>query len=390
MPTEPKESDYIVFILGAGSSAAYGLPVMNRFMDKARRLYFQMKRKSPNSWILDSYRELLNFSERCRASSWAFRRNWENMEELYTEADLLRLSASSEKERQEAKARCDDIGWTIWDVYRQCDVSAFENGFRIAFPKVCEKIEAAQFYPAIITTNYDCLCEWAVLDNGRDFAYPGFEICPNKEATATTANPVSFAEIREHNKVPIIKLHGSVNWFSVSSNGYWHAPRGFKPLAEQNQPAETIAKNIAGETIAKNIIEQRAWVKEYLTPEIIPPMLGKSSASPVIGQQWNAAIEAIGAARQIWVVGYSFPQTDTFMTRLLTEGLLRNSQLEKFVIVDSQSREEWKPRVEDMFGFMLREHRFFFVSGLAKRLYSHLGDTNVGAWNPKSLGIHII
>src|SRR5690242_8352832 len=82
-----------------------------------------------------------------------------------------------------------------------------------------------------------------------------------------------------------------------------------------------------------------------LAPAIIPPMLGKASVSPVISSQWRAAIQALSAARQIWIIGYSFPETDTFMPRLLSQGLQANQDLESIAIINKEKREAWNDRI---------------------------------------------
>src|SRR5262245_27755395 len=111
---EPKK---FVLLLGAGASAAYGPPVMVNFMATARRNCAARARSdSDRDKLLDSYQEMMKFHAKCRASSWAFNRNWDNIEELYTQADLLRLTGLPDAKT--ATQLCQDIAWAIWDVYR--------------------------------------------------------------------------------------------------------------------------------------------------------------------------------------------------------------------------------------------------------------------------------
>src|SRR5262249_6273915 len=109
-----ENNDNWVFLLGAGFSAPYGCPVMNNFMEAARRNYFDRREQNPEDFLVGCYKTLLEFQVECLRSSWAFNRNWENIEELYTQADLLRLANESG-----AEERCAQIAWAIWDVYRQ-------------------------------------------------------------------------------------------------------------------------------------------------------------------------------------------------------------------------------------------------------------------------------
>ena len=47
---------------------------------------------------------------------------------------------------------------------------------------------------------------------------------------------------------------------------------------------------------------------------------------------------AISLAESIWIAGYSFPQTDTFMQRLLHEGLSANPGLEWLSIANIRAK----------------------------------------------------
>jgi hypothetical protein len=118
-----------------------------------------------------------------------------------------------------------------------------------------------------------------------------------------------------------------------------------------------------------------------ISPAIVPPMLGKSSLAQVITRQWKAAIDALANAREIWVIGYSFPATDAFMKRLLTEGVKRNRDLQKIWIVDIQRYEAWQARVEDLFPPTIRSARVEFLCYpallLCNKLMDHFGDSNL-------------
>ena len=135
--------------------------------------------------------------------------------------------------------------------------------------------------------------------------------------------------------VPIIKLHGSVNWFRYGN--------------ERNLVASTLMgkypDGVAIDDPAFRIDNLWKMLKSYLElkvdgepfPAIIPPMLGKMSVSPGIAAQWRAAIHFLETAAQVVIIGYSFPETDAFMTRLLAEGLKNNNGLEGIKIVNIQA-----------------------------------------------------
>jgi hypothetical protein len=78
-------------------------------------------------------------------------------------------------------------------------------------------------------------------------------------------------------------------------------------------------------------------------------MLGKADNCPIITTQWKRAVHAFKCAREILIIGYSFPQTDTFMTRLLAEGVRDNKQLERIAVFNPEPDDAWWMTVEQMF-----------------------------------------
>jgi hypothetical protein len=83
----------------------------------------------------------------------------------------------------------------------------------------------------------------------------------------------------------------------------------------------------------------------------------------------------------ITVIGYSFPETDTFMTRLLAEGLKSNNGLESINIVDSQSPNKWQDRLDRIFTSTLRTSKLEFIS-LDAGLYASLSNATDQFYKP--------
>ena len=179
-------------------------------------------------------------------------------------------------------------------------------------------------------------------------------------------------DLRVQQHVPIIKLHGSVNWF-ILNDTQWVASTAFRgcDASERDEPfwidepdvdIDAVIDKITDDAAAKGAIPKD---DATIDPAIIPPMLGKSSAAPIIVNQWNAAISAISAAKQIFVIGYSFPQTDAFMPRLLTKGMENHLTFERFTIIDKQSEAEWESRLTSLFPPVFRRQRvqFYQIGG---------------------------
>jgi hypothetical protein len=116
----------------------------------------------------------------------------------------------------------------------------------------------------------------------------------------------------------------------------------------------------------------KADPKQAVTPAVIPPMLGKMSVLPTISHQWQSAIACLETAAHITVIGYSFPETDAFMTRLLAEGLKKNNGLEDITIVDIQAESEWEHRLARIFAPPLKQTKVKYTESDAKKFLALL------------------
>ena len=95
--------------------------------------------------------------------------------------------------------------------------------------------------------------------------------------------------------------------------------------------------------------------KNVLEPVFIPPTWFKSCRKEGIQNVWRQAIEEFSTARQIVIIGYSLPATDTFLPYLLTLGLTRNADLYRVIVVNTDSSEILQERYKRMFSRSLVE-----------------------------------
>ena len=363
MPTiTPTPPSNFVLILGTGASADYGMPVMRNFMETARNLYFELQANPDHSEIAKDYESLLSFQKRCRGSSWAVNRDWDNIEELYTQADLKRLADLPPSDT--GKKICDHLAWAIWDVYRRS-----EEGRHPSWRESLLGIRnGLHLTPVLVSTNYDVVQEVGIEAGGLQYFYPGFK--PPWEAASWFSEEVGGHGgpwTAPDTAVQMIKLHGSVNWFNINE--------GERSIATTNLK-DSDSTSVTYKGFSRHDFASR--LKDHLgsdvspVPAIIPPMRGKMSLLKVVAHQWNAAIKAISNAKYVAIVGYSFPSTDAFMVRLLAEGIANNHGLERIIICDIADYDSWVDRLATIFNpivlktkvTLLREHfnraSFFF------------------------------
>jgi NAD-dependent SIR2 family protein deacetylase len=374
------KSDRLVFLLGAGFSAANDLPVMSLFADKARRHFFDHQARSPvDQELLDSYDSMFTFQRECERSSAALLKDWENIEELYTQADLRRLSQLPDPDS--SSVLCNHLAWVIWDVYRRGVPAPGSPSPADPLSAVVRKYLKMQgLRTTLITTNYDLIAESALTSGKLEFSYPGFRFRGGSSSGRLGFVPAA-ATTEEPGIVDVIKLHGSVNWFVIGND--WYCSK-----AIHNEPGQPC---IPSTTMNKqDFLEAAQQVNgqadpRSIQPAIIPPMLGKASASSVIAIQWRAAITALSQARVVIVVGYSFPETDAFMSRLLVEGLHNNRDIEMLLIIDSGAPIDWKAKVSRLFHPIYLRKNIHFINRHATEALAELSGRraqNVPGYTP--------
>jgi hypothetical protein len=140
--------------------------------------------------------------------------------------------------------------------------------------------------------------------------------------------------------LPIVKIHGSSNWFSVEDKCV-----GRPPLDDEVVVLSRLENDIRGSLPATRPV----------APLIIPPMLGKATLKEIIARQWREAIRLLSGARKLWIIGYSFPPTDAFMPRLLAQGMQENEDLEEIMIVNNEDMSRWSERIEKLFTPSVRQ-----------------------------------
>lgn len=141
----------------------------------------------------------------------------------------------------------------------------------------------------IISFNYDCLIDRALVKEGRSRWDPrkGYGLVVTEGAEAWTPEgwtPEGYAHSRS---IRLLKLHGSMNWEIGGGHVQLLAPR---------------------------------HEVETLEGRIIPPTLSKTLFLDPFGGIWKSARRALHEAQLVIVAGYSFPSTDHGSRLLFSPG----------------------------------------------------------------------
>src|SRR5262249_20966206 len=143
--------------------------------------------------------------------------------------------------------------------------------------------------------------------------------------------------------MPIVKIHGSANWFWVDDSCVGRTPVTASDIRMDRLEGDFRTAVLDGKKARR------------FAPTIIPPMLGKATMTNVIARQWREAINLLAGARKLWIIGYSFPPTDAFMPRLLAEGMQENQDIEEIIIINREEQARWRDRVDWLFTPTLRQ-----------------------------------
>ena len=198
---------------------------------------------------------------------------------------------------------------------------------------------------AVITTNYDLVCEYYMNKNQIQAFYPipkaKFEdvLLRKQENFYVQSNPT-------FDSVPICKLHGSVNYFK--NNGSFLINR---EIAEKGEVYG--GSHIPDRRPLMFALGALSEIKARLKPleiGVVPPTYSKLDNEEWLRYIWNGAFNLIKGAKKIIFVGYSFPNSDGFMKAMFQAALSlkeQSDELEIFVV--DTNKDIFKRMQEDYF-----------------------------------------
>jgi hypothetical protein len=186
---------------------------------------------------------------------------------------------------------------------------------------------------SFVTTNYDLLLEFAAASQGLRI-YPTGDIA---EACIHENNESSlyFSRRGEH-LIPLYKLHGSANWFTGKDKKLQVSNRSLHIGRMGIDPQKEWETDLCPEDRFADL-----ELRDLLDPDpdrrflMVPPAVTKSSEfAELLNTQWVGASEVMGEADLLWFIGYSFPETDSFMRYFLATSLFTNAAIRQIVVID--------------------------------------------------------
>lgn len=183
---------------------------------------------------------------------------------------------------------------------------------------------------SIITFNYDIGLDYAFL---RQDITPDYALSPEDRA----------------DDLPLLKLHGSLNWATCPTCRRIVAMPVSEILQKYRFPSGTDVRLRASGLV-------RTYVHcaggEPLGPAlaIVPPSWNKSDYHMAITSVWARAAQELSTAENIFVIGYSMPETDGFFRSLYALGSIGPAPLERFWVFNPDRSGQVEGRFRALLG----------------------------------------
>ena len=349
-------ADYVI-ILGAGASAPYGIPVMRSFLDKARELYSSGRISPKHEGAFGSVFEAIANLQRVHSK---ITLDITNLESVFTTFETaIALNTFPGLSHSQINQLPDDLRQVIVSTiehstlpfplnekgamaapektipFRGRDVQM--SGLGTLLRKLSNKApNAREPTVAFITFNYDLLVETMMAVHGIEADY-------GLKKTGPTPESSDIAIDQEKSRLPLLKLHGSVNWLRTRKTAsvvpfsvfdYIRNPdsRSHDPLPASGPRQRWQPERLPsiGDLVKENARERY----ESLLPVIIPPSWNKAKDILDLQQVWARAAKELAEASSVFVVGYSLPITDTFFQQLLALGTTSDVLIKRFAVYD--------------------------------------------------------
>jgi hypothetical protein len=292
-----------LFILGAGFSAGAGIPMTNQLLPDALELmrgecpgiYERIENSAQiffqnNLGLLDQNLDAQGFSNLCSSLHYIEMRNFGGSERWSEDGDREILTLKYFLSKKIAQVTPENIPDQYLEFAKELDC-----------------------YDAIITFNWDCLLEKAILAVGKKFTYNYSEI--------------DWCDDNKNDLIYIQKMHGSINW----NLGKSHSDNGFgmyEHLAfKQNFNSNSIfySKQLMSFTPWNNDNDYLSSFEQagdrFLQPFIILPGIGKSFDVRKLASIWDRPSVAFASRRDVYIIGFSLDHDDFFARHMFYESL---------------------------------------------------------------------
>jgi hypothetical protein len=175
-----------------------------------------------------------------------------------------------------------------------------------------------------------------------------------------TAIDYSLDEGAPQHAIPVLKLHGSLNWGRCSKCNLvvpWTLPNYFRKFSWQHLfDFKTVRMPIGSQL---NSFEH-CGAPVGGDPVLVPPTWNKTEYHRALGSVWARAARELREAESILVFGFSLPPTDAFFSYLYALGTAGGGPLRRFWVFDPDSSGQVEERFRALLGPGAKQRFRFF------------------------------
>ncbi len=314
-----------VFILGAGASVEAGAPVMANFLDVAQQLSKSGRIPSDDAdLVLRARNQLLS----THSNALIDYRNVESLFAAFEMASLLgRLGTMGTEQVGELPSAMErliaqTLGATIALSPGPGGEGLVPPGAYAAFGDLLRVIRHNESTDtpsvSVLTFNYDPCVDHALYHAGLEPNY-----CLN--------------ECRDDG-ISLLKLHGSLNWTFCEQCGkptWWSIGKHLATLRFHKDELEDMGSG--GRPLGRFLLGTFTYTCGHTgpcRPLIVPPTYNKGYRYHEIAEVWQAAAGELAEAEDIYVIGFSLPDTDQFFRYFCALGMTSEAYLRRFWVFD--------------------------------------------------------
>jgi SIR2-like domain len=329
------EPEKIVIFAGAGLSAAVEIPAMNSFVDVLRDNYLTPKET----------RQLDAIMKDCATRASLIDSNIRNLEILASFVSMVRFSnpnyifGNGDAQLTAKKAET----FLLSAVSRVASVKLNTEKVAACTGLLHNLRGRKNTQSTIITTNYDMHIEMASAHTyTAEYKGSGVRLKLPKDAVVLeneledahgVAKLIADGSADDSNQPLLLKLHGSVNWIKQGRILEVHANLHALPGFDGIKPRAGVGHYTYNGNKHQNPLEWAGCDSEKL-PEILLPTILKPGVNRTMQMQWEESARALREADQVWFIGYSFPESDSYMKYFLASCLADNTRVRQIAVID--------------------------------------------------------
>jgi hypothetical protein len=337
-----------VFILGAGASVHAGIPVMADFFDVAYDLYDEGMLEQEDKKYFENVIEAKRSLQRILANVDI---DLNNIETIFSLVEMGRLINKFPgcKNIEEIKELNTSFKKFIIRTLEKSTNFIYKEDKGICPPEIywyfIDKIisDLENKKPAsscIITFNYDIALDYAL-----EKRFDSINYCLNNKGERKNI---------DENNYKLFKLHGSINWaLSKKNNEVNIYPISIRDFITNENTMVSVGQILRNPNASKDSLKEikieigskinkLGWIHKPEpiedTPLIIPPTWTKTEYQRLLSTVWMHAAKEISRAKNIFIIGYSYPETDEFFKYLLGLGMIDIVRLKGFWVFNPDKK----------------------------------------------------